>query len=906
MRYLRALWIRFRGLFAPSGADADISAELESHLQMHIDDNLRAGMPEPEARRHALIQLGGVEQTRQAVRERNTLPSIETLGQDLRFALRQLRKSPGFAAVVIITLALGIGVNTALFSIVDTVLLHPIALPHPGELVSVDAAKPNFEHGSISYPNFRDWQQLNRSFSGLGVYRHMGFVMTGRGESERVRGNLVSSSFLPLLGVKPILGRLFAPGEDEIGRSPLIILGGGFWARKFGSDPRILGQSITLDGSSYTVIGIVPASFNLTFGAFIAEDVYLPIGQWPTQALKLRGAGLGIHGVARLKPGVSLAQAREDMDAVSAHLAATYPEDDHDVRANVTPLRDVVVGDVQSILFVLLAAVAFVLLIACANVANLLLARSTVRAQEFGVRLALGASRRRIVRQVLTESTLLALAGGALGFGLAALGVRAAVRLAPNALAPNALPRLSQIHLSPLILGLTFVISLAVGILFGLVPALAIASHAPQSALREGNRTVRGTRHRTQDSLVIFEVAAAVILLAGAGLMIRSLAGLAHTDPGFDSKGVLWFSVATPNSPAIDNPVGARAYLRQVDRQILNVPGVSSVSLIGGGVPLTGDDDEELFWLQNEPKPADQNDMHWALLYIVEPEYLKVMHLSLVRGRFFTDADREDSPHVVVIDEDLAHQFFGSADPIGQVVNLTNPSDTQATVVGVVRHILHWGLDGEAGSPLRAQIYLPLGQLDGWQLVSTTGIFSDVLVRSDRPATVFPDIQRALRRLNGTQVAWRPKTMDQVVADTLAARRFSMMLLAAFAALALLLASVGLYGVISYLVSQRTQEMAIRMALGADRGDVMRWVLRRGAALAGAGVFIGTIGALIVTRLMASVSIAHSSIIYGVRPWDPLTMMAVVVVLMSVALLACYVPARRAASVDPMQALRAE
>jgi predicted permease len=868
---------------------------------MHIDDNLRAGMSPEEARRHALIQLGGLEQTQQAVRERSTLPLFEYLLQDLRFAARQLRKSPGFTAVVILTLALGIGVNTSLFSIVNAVLLHPIALTHPGDLVSVDASKPNFEHGSISYPNFRDWQQQSHSFSGLAVYRHIGFVMTGRGESQRVRGNYVSSSFFPLLGVKPVIGRLFTPGEDEIGRAPLVMLGAGFWARKFGSDPGILGHSVTLDGTDYTVIGIIPASFDLAFGAFLPEDVYLPIGQWPTQALKLRGAGLGIHGIARLKPGLTLAQARDDMNTVSAHLAAAYPQDDHDLRANIAPLRDMIVGDVQPVLFVLLAAVGFVLLIACANVANLLLARATVRAQEFGVRLALGASRRRIVRQVLTESTLLALAGGALGLALAAWGIRAAVSLVPDVL-----PRASQIHLSPLILCLTFLISFAVGILFGLFPALAITSRPPQSMLGEGGRTVHGTRHRTQDWLVVFEVAAAVILLTGAGLMIRSLAGLSHTDPGFESKGVLWFSAATPNSPAIDNPVGARAYLRQVDQQIRGVPGVSAVSLIGGGVPLTGDDDEELFWLQNEPKPASENDMHWALLYIVEPDYLKVMHISLVRGRFFTDADREDAPHVVVIDEDLAHQFFGNADPIGQIVNLTNPSDTKATVVGVVHHVLHWGLDNEAGFPLRAQIYLPLGQLDGWQLVSTTGIFSDVLVRSDHPATVFPDIQQALRRMNANQVAWRPKTMDQVIADTLAARRFSMMLLAAFAALALLLASVGLYGVISYLVGQRTQEMAIRMALGANRGNVMLWVLKRGATLAGIGIIAGTIAALIVTRLMASLSVARSSMIYGVRPWDPLTMSVVIVVLMGVSLLACYLPARRAASVDPMRALRAE
>ena len=901
MRRLRALWMRIRGLFGTHPTNDEISAELESHLQLHIDDNLRAGMTPEEARRQALIQLGGIEQTRQAVRERNSLPWAETIAQDLRFALRQLRKAPGFTTVVIVTLALGIGVNTALFSIVNTVLLHPIDLPRPGELVAVDASKPNFETGSISYPNFRDWQRDNRSFSGLAIFRHMGYVMTGTGESERVRGNLISANFLPLLGAKPVLGRLFAPGEDEIGRAPLVLLGAGFWARKFGSNPNVIGRSITLDGKDYTVIGIIPASFDLNFGAFIAEDIYVPIGQWDTQALKLRGAGLGIHGVARLRRGVTLAQAQADMNNVTDHLAAVYPETDHGLRANIRPLRDVVVGEVQPVLFVLLAAVGFVLLISCVNVANLLLARSSARTQEFGVRLALGASRQRIVRQVLTESTLLALAGGTLGLGLAAAGIRAAVRLVPDAL-----PRASHIQLSPAVLAFTFLVSFAVGILFGLIPAWRVATQQPQSTLRESGRTVHGNRHRTQDWLVVFEMAAALVLLAAAGLTIRSLFALGHTSPGFDPSGVLRFSVAAPNSPAIDNPQGARAYLRRLDQQIRSVPGVSSVSLTNGGLPMTGDDDEELFWLQNEPKPADANDMHWSLLYIVEPDYLQTMRIPLLRGRWFTDADREDTPRVVVIDEDLARQFFGNTDPIGKVINLTNPENIQATVAGVVGHVMQWGLDNDAGFPLHAQIYVPLGQLNGWQLVSTTGFFYDVVIRADHPKTVFPDIQSSLRRMNASQVAWRPLTMDQIIADTLAARRFSMILLGAFAALALLLASVGLYGVISYLVGQRTQEMAIRMALGADRGRVLAWVMKRGVTLAGIGAAVGTIAALLVTRLMASVSLAKSSMIYGVHPWDPLTLIGVIALLMSIALAACYVPARRAASVDPMQALRSE
>jgi predicted permease len=841
-----------------------------------------------------------MEQTQQAWRERSTLPWFEYLMQDLRFAVRQLRKSPGFTAVVIITLALGIGVNTALFSIVNTVLLHPIALPRPSELVAVDAAKPNFATGSISYPNFRDWQRDNRSFSALAVFRHHGFLLTGAGESERLHGDYLSSSFFPLLGVKPVLGRLFASGEDEIGRGPVVLISEGFWARKFGSRPDVLGHSLTLDGRNFTVVGVIPAAFDLNVGSFKAEDIYVPIGQWPTGALKFRGAGLGIHGIARLKPGVTLAQARADMNSVSDHLAVVYPEDDHGLRASLMPLREAIVGNVQPILLVLLGAVGFVLLIACVNVANLLLARSNARGQEFAVRLALGASRTRIIRQLLTESTLLALAGGALGLLLAAWGTGAALKLVPAAL-----PRASQIHLSPLVLCFTFLISFAVGIFFGMLPAWRVAAQQPQNTLREGGRGTSGTRHRAQDWLVIFEMAAALVLLAGAGLMIRSLVALSRTDPGFQPKGILTFSLSAPYSPATASPEGASAWVHEVDRRIASVPGVTAVSFVDGSVPMTGDDDEELFWLQNEPKPSDENDMHWALRYMIEPDYLKVMRIPLLRGRFFTDADREKTPPVAVIDEDFAHQFFGDANPVGQLLNLTDP-DQKATIVGVVGHIMQWGLDNDAGFPLHAQIYRSFAQINDGEGIPTTGFTSDLLVRADHPDTVFPDIQSALRQMNPQQVAYGPGTMDHIIADTLAARRFSMILLGAFAALALLLASVGLYGVISYLVGQRTQEMAIRMALGADRGNVLRWVLKRGATLAGIGVGAGTVAALLVTRLMASVSLAKSSMIYGVHPWDPLTMIGVIAILMCVALLACYVPARRAASVDPMRALRSE
>lgn len=894
MRRLRAFLVRLRTLLRGQTAAPEISAELESHIQIHIDDLIRSGLSPTEARRRALISLGGLEQTRQALRDRSTLPGLESVAYDIRFALRQLHKSPGFTAVVILTLALGIGANTALFSIVNTVLLHPIDQPHPDQLVAVDASKPNFEHGSISWPNFLDWQRDNRSFSSLAAYAHQGFVMTGSGDAERVRGNYVTANFFQTLGVQPLLGRVFAPGEDEVGRAPLILLGGGFWARQYGANPNVIGKSITLDNRSYTIIGVIPASFDLAFRDFLPEDIYIPIGQWQTDGLMERGAGLGIHGLARLRPGVTLAQAQADMSNISGHLAALYPDDDQGVGAAITPLRTVIVGDVQPILIVLLAAVGFVLLIACSNVASLLLARSTSRTQEFAVRLALGAHRSRIIRQVLTESTVLALAGGALGLALAAFGARAAV-----ALVPDALPRASDIHLSLPVLAFAVLVSLLVGILFGVLPAWKVAAQQPLATLRDsGSRTVHGSRHRTQDALVIFQIAAALVLLAGAGLMIRSLLALDRTSPGFDPNGVLRFSVAAQHLPELSTLDGARAYRRRLDRQLRSIPGVSAVSLTEGGLPMAGDNEEQ-FWLQNEVKPSAVAGLHLSLLYVVEPGYRETMRIRLLRGRWLTDADDANAPHVVVIDEDLARRYFGSADPLGQTIHLSDLTDTQATVIGVVAHVLQFGLDNDAGFSIRDAMYLPLEQVD----TSTGSFFYDVVLRSNRATAIFPDVATALHRMNASQAVWRPLTMNQIIASTLAARRFSMILLEAFAALALLLASVGLYGVISYLAGRRTQEMAVRMALGADRAHVLRLVLRRGAALAAIGIVTGTAAALALTRFMA---LASSSLLYDVRPWDPLTISATIMVLAVVALAASYIPARRAASVDPMQALRSE
>jgi predicted permease len=896
MRKLRALALRLRGLFQSRRGDNEFSAELESHVVLHTDEGLRAGLTPEEARRQALIRLGGAEQTRQAWRERNRLPLLDELGHDVTYSFRVLGKNPGFTLVTIFTLALGIGANTALFSIVNSVLLNPLPFPHPGELVAVHESKANFAQGSISYPNFRDWQRNNKTLAALAISHQRRFTLTGMGDAERTPGDYVSSDFFSILGVKPVLGRLFAPGEDEIGRSPLVLISAGLWARKFDSRPDVLGKTLTLDGRAFTIVGVIPADFDLSVGNFDAGDLYVPIGQWQQPALNNRFAGLGLHGIARLKPGVTLEQARADMNGVTDRLAAAYPQADHGIRANLVSLRDFLVGQVQPLLLVLLGAVGFVLLIACVNVANLLLARSTARAQEFAVRSALGASRMRIVRQLLTESTMLALAGGALGLALANWGTQAAIKLVPVAL-----PRASHIHLSLPVLGFTLLVSLAVGVLFGLLPAWKASRQKLHETLKEGGRGVSGTRHRTQDLLVIFETAMALVLLAGAGLMIRSMMALSSVDPGFDPNGVTTFSLAAPPAMATASPGAVREYYREVDRRILQVPGVQGVSMMNGSLPMTGSDDERLFWRDNEPKPANTNDMHWALDYIVEPDYLKMMGIPLQRGRFFTEADNQHAPTVVVIDQEFARKYFGSEDPVGKHINLDG-YDQQATVIGVAGHVMQWELDNDASFPLHAQIYLPFLQMSDGDMSFQDGLGTDVVIRSNGDsASTMSDVQRVVRQMNQQQVVYLASTMNQLIADSLAARRFSMILLGFFAGLALLLASVGMYGVISYLVSQRTQEIGIRMALGADRGHVLRWVLKQGGRLALIGVGAGLAAALGLTQLMV-----RSSMLYGVQAYDPWTLIGVTLLLVTVALAACYIPARRAMHIDPMRALRME
>jgi predicted permease len=895
MKTVRAFFSRFAGVFHRSAGDRDFAAEMDAHLEMHIDENIQRGMDAAEARRQALIKLGGVAQTTEHYRARRGLPFLETLAQDVRYAARVLRKSPGFTAVAVLTLALGIGANTALFSVVNGVLLNPLPYPHPDQVVLVSNTSDALPETWISYPDFRDMVRDNRSFASLGAYEsEASFNLLGQGEPQRVNVTEVSSTFFPALGVTPALGRNISPAEDQLNGPPAVILSSGFWKTKFGASPEILGKTINMDGTDYTVVGVLPENFffcceNITYRA---SDVFVPIGADKNPWMRDRKFHPGTYAIGRLKTGVTLAQARADMDGIARSLAAAYPDVDKNQSIRVTPLKQVMVRDIQPFLLVLLAAVGFVLLIACVNVANLLLARSTGRAREFAIRAALGASQGRVIRQLLTESVLLAMAGGTLGLLLASWGTRAAL-----AALPAALPRAGEVRLDPRVLLFTLVVSLVAGILFGLAPALKTSQPDLHETLKEGGRGASGARYRTQNIFVVVEMALTVVLLIGAGLTIRTLVGLWSVSPGFDAHNVLSFNVGLPPSIANASPAQIRAGLRQLTDKLAAVPGVQSVSLLNAALPM-GDRYDVNFWLDGQPKPPNDNNKPLTLWYLVGPDYLKVMKIPLLRGRFLTAQDGANSPGVCVIDEDFARKYFGNQDPIGKRLNF-DLVYKQLQIVGVVGHVKQFGLDENAHSLARVELYASALQMPDNLTQSWVPLTGYVIRTQGSPDAFAGAIRDALRGFNSQALMFHAQTMDSVVAHSLASRRFAMILLAVFAALALLLASIGIYGVISYVAGQRTHEIGIRLALGATRSDILKMVLGHGTRLALIGVAAGLAVAAALTRLM-------SKILYGVSATDPLTFSVVAVVLTGVALLACYIPARRAMRVDPMIALRYE
>jgi predicted permease len=813
---------------------------------------------------------------------------MNELLQDLHYATRMLVKSPSFAAIAILTLALGIGANTVLFSVVNGVLLNPLPYPNSGQLVALYGKTTGFDRAPIAYPNFLDWKRDTQTLASIALYHNEDYNFTGRDEAERVSGYMISADFLSTLGVKPLLGRTFRPEDDQLGAAPVAILGGGFWEREFGAPPDIVGKSITLNGTSYTIVGVIPSTF--TFYSQY-RDVYIPIGQWNDPTFRDRRIVHSSGMIGRLKPDVTVAQAQADMENIAQNLAVAYPQADTGVDASLVSMKEDMVGNVQPLLLVLLGAVGFLLLIACANVANLLLARSMGRSREFAVRVALGASHMRIIRQLLTESVLLAGLGGVLGLLFAFWGARAVLGTLPGTL-----PRASEISLDSRVLLFTFGVSLFGGILFGLAPALKASRMNLQEILRESGRGLTGARHRVQGAFVAVEVALALVLLVGAGLMVRSLAALWRVNPGFNPSHAITFDLSLPAS-AETSAAETRARLRQFDEKMYSVPGVQAVSVTLGSRPMIHNS-TEAFWIDGQPKPANDNDMAQAMFYLAESGFDQAMGITMQRGRFITPDDNELSPVVIVIDDVFARMYFPHEDPIGKRVNLAL-FGKKAEVVGVVGHVKQWGLDADSKSVIEAQFYYPFMQLpEKLMPLGATRVAVVLRAKGDSTAVMGP-VRRAVKEIDPREVVYNVKTMDEVVSNSLAARRLSMILLSVFAALALVLACVGIYGVISYLVGQRTYEIGVRMALGAQPGDVSRLIIGHGVRMALIGVAIGAVAALGLTRLMASQ-------LFGVGAHDPLTFAGVAMLLIMVAVVACYIPARRAMKVDPVIALRCE
>jgi predicted permease len=811
-----------------------------------------------------------------------------TLWQDLRYAVRSLRKAPGFTAIAILTLALGIGASTALFSVVNGVLLNPLPYPHPEQLVAIYAKTAGVDRGPITYLNFLDWQRGNRTFSSMAIYRNQNYNFAGKTQTERLTGYMISAEFFGTLGVKPVLGRTFRAEDDHVGAAPVVVLGAGFWSREFGSSPGVLGQLLELNGESYTVVGVIPPTFSF-YGS--DRDVYAPIGHWNDPSFRERRISVSAHAVGRLKPGATLSQAQADLDVVARDLAAAFPEADKDAGVALVSMKDDIVGNVQPFLLVLLAAVGFLLLIACANVANLLVARSMGRMREFAVRAALGAGHKRLARQLLTENALLAGASAALGLLFANSAVKAVL-----AAFPAAMPRAEEVSLDARVLLFTLGVSMLAALVFGLSPALGGAKADLAGVLKEGGWGLSGARHFLQKAFVAGEVAMAVVLLTGAGLMLRSLAALWRVDQGFNPRHAITFSVSMPSSAATTSPE-TRARLRQLDHKIRSIPGVEAVSVTLGSRPMIHDSSLP-FWVEDRPKPATDNAMPQAMFYLVEEDFSRAMGMTLKRGRFITVHDNENAPLVIDIDDVFARTYFPDENPIGKRVNLTQ-FNVQAEIVGVVGHLKQWGPGGDAKSAIEAQFYYPFMQLPEKLMRLAAGGVAVVLRAAGDPTAVMKSVRGAVREIGSQEVIYSVQTLDEVVADSLSARRLAMVLLAIFAGLALLLCCAGTYGVISCLSAQRTHEIGIRMALGAQRGDVMRLILCEGARMALLGVAGGIAAAFGLTRLMAGE-------LYGVTAHDPLTFGVAAVLLPTAALLACYVPARRAARADPLASLRSE
>jgi predicted permease len=869
--------------------ERDLSDELRHHFDEQVAANIASGMSPKNARRQATLQFGALEGVKKDCREQRRGFWFEALVTDVRYALRTLRKNPGFAAIAILTLALGIGANTAMFSVIQGVLFAPLPYSGPDRLVMVWENNPRFPRVWVSYPNFLDWQRTVHSFQQMAASIEHGVDLSAPGAPAHLKGKAVSSGFFHTLGVRLALGREFSPEEDRHGGTPAVIISHGLWRDRFNGSSAALGKSLTLDGTDYTIIGVTLPGFRFEGDA----EVYTPIGRGDPIVLNDRGSHEGIFSFARLEPGVSIARAQAEMNTIQSGLDHLYPDANRDLGIYVEPLKQVIVGDSGGLLLLLLGAVGLVLLIACANVANLLLARSAVRLREFAIRSALGADRARMIRQLLTESVLLSLVGGALGVLFAIWGVRSVL-----ATMPGILPRSENIAVNAPVLLFTLGVSIGVGILFGLGPAWKSWNADPQSSLRHGGRGSTGVRHRVQSSLVIVQMALTLVLLVGAGLLFRTIRRLWDVNPGFDAKHVITFKVGVSHA-LTKTPAGTRTAYQQLIERVRQIPGVEAAEFTAL-VPLSGESGIMPFWI-GAKKPVSLQAAPRLLGFMTGPGYLATMGIPLLRGRFFTPADAVNSPCVMAIDSVFAQMYFSDSDPLGQTISAGFSPVGPCRIVGVVGHVTHWALN-DSDTLVQNQMYFPMYQdPDEWVPVGYPDL--TVVVRTPLDAAiVMPEIKAAVYGAASDQPVYDVKTMQAIVAESMSLQRFPMILLGAFAGLALLLASIGAYGVISYSVTQRTHELGIRMALGAGKRDVFRMVIGEGLRLAITGLGIGAVAAMVLTRVLSS----FSHLLYGVSSKDPLTFVVVSLVLAGVAVIACYLPARRAMRVDPMTALRYE
>lgn len=864
----------------------DLERELRSDLELEEEEQRENGLPPEEARYAARRAFGSTALIKDQTHEAWGSAPFERLWQDLRYALRQLTRSPGFTSLCLITLALGIGANTAMFSVVQGVILAPLPFPQANRLIFLWEKRPGVPQLDVSYPNFEDWEKSARSFDGLSALTFHNFDLTSPGRAEHLMGIRVSYGFLKTLGVQPTVGQNFAASDDQSSARPVVLISDRLWRERFALDRRVVGRSIDLDGKSFTVIGVLPSDFH-----FLADaDVIIPLR--PNLPLIYTDRSVDALAVlARLKSGVTKDQAEAEINTIQQELDRQYPDANREIGVTASSLMQEVLGDVRGTIGLLFGAVCLVLLIACANLANLLLARSTARAREFGVRAALGASRGRIVRQLLTECIVLSLAGGALGIVLAAFGLRVLL-----AALPHSLPRSGTIGLHIPILLFTSGASIVVGILFGLVPALRCAGTDVQVALQSASRGTTTGRHRLLGRLVVLQFALTLVLMTGAGLLLRSVRNLWRVNPGFNMQHVISFRVGL--SPSLTaTPVQTRAAFQQLLARIDELPGVEAADLTNI-VLLSGGDNGGPFWIGTR-QPASLQELPHALYFWTGPDYLKTMGIPLLQGRFFAPADRIGSDKVVVIDSVLADRFFPNQNPVGRTLTVAHWG--AARIVGVVGHVRNWGLD-DPGTYLPQQIYIPAYQLPDAMVTDFFRTLTVIVRSALPPGQLMPAIRKVVFASAPDQPVYDVKTIDEVVSESMATRNMAILLLGVFAGLALLLSSVGIYGVTSYSVIRRTQEIGIRMALGADKSQVFRMIVGQGIGMAGAGLGIGTLAAIALVRVLPS----FSHLLYSVGRSDPLTLFCVSAALLLVALAACFLPASRAMRTDPVRALRTE